>query len=234
VKINVLCPDCIPDGESQFFVELQPKNDCAYRLTCPKGHEFEADILYHEFEKLFEVAVNALNDNYFREAIGSFAASYERFLELFVRIVARSNNVDFKTLSATWKLVARQSERQIGAFALLYMLEFSMPPKLLAEDPHVKLRNRVIHQGYFPDRNECIAYGTAVLEFIREIIKSVHDSEKLQAELFRSINDQITSPPGPRMCYYAYPLIGTNRRPGSDTKTLEQMLEYCARLRTMQ
>ena len=69
VKIRIFCPDCSRKVDTEFDVELIPQNDCRYEIDCPNGHRFLADILYHEFQKLFEVAINALADNYYREAI---------------------------------------------------------------------------------------------------------------------------------------------------------------------
>jgi hypothetical protein len=223
MKIHINCPECSAELQRLFAVDLEPKNDCVYEIECPRGHRFRANVLYHEFQKLFEVAVNALADNYYREAIGSFAASYERFMELFIRIVMKANGIPDEAVVQGWKKVSRQSERQLGAFIILFIAEFKENPRLISET-HVNLRNKVVHQGYFPTREECITYGTSVLSFIQETITLLHDSEKHQSELIGSINDQGDfSPSGPKYHYYAYHLIGTNRPP-SDTQTLQEML----------
>lgn len=233
MKVSTVCLSCMPMHNEPFFVDLQPQNSNVYEITCPRHHFFKATVLYHEFEKLFEVAVNALHDSYFREAIGSFAASYERFMELFIRIVAKANGVGEEELASTWKQIAKQSERQIGAFTLSFLLEFKSPPPLLAENPHINLRNKVVHQGYFPTREECIAYGDAVLAFIRNVIRRMHESEKFFDEMIRSINDRIENDDEANgVICYPYPLIGTNRPPEVDVKSLEEMVAYCAKLRS--
>jgi hypothetical protein len=227
----MLCPLCDPSSATSIDVELQPKNDCVYELECPKGHRFQANVLYHEFQKLFEVAVNALADNYYREAVGSFSASYERFLKLFVRIVLKANGTSDAELSKGWKKLSRQSERQLGAFIALFLLEFGNQPPVLA-NAQVELRNKVVHQGYFPTKEECLSYGNAVLGSIRQTIRTLYDSGTHQPELIRSINDQGDfSPNGPRCHFYAHPLIGTNRPPEGDTTTLEEMLASVAHAR---
>jgi hypothetical protein len=133
MNVSMVCPDCRFDETKLFTVDLIPKNVCQYEIVCPNGHRFSANILYHEFQKLFEMAINALLDNYYREAIGSFAASYERFMELFVRIVVKSNGVADDELARGWKKVARQSERQLGAFIFLFLLEFGRVPVFLVK-----------------------------------------------------------------------------------------------------
>lgn len=214
-----------------FVVELLPKNDSVYELTCPKGHRFPANVLYHEFQKLFEVAVNALADDYYREAVGSFAASYERSLELFIRVILKANGTKVDELSRCWQMVSRQSERQLGAFIALFLLEFGNQPPVLANG-YIELRNKVIHRGYFPTKEECLSYGRAVLDSIRKTIRTIYTSEPLRSELIRSINDQGDfSPNGPRYHYFAFPLIGTNRPPEDDTKTLDEMLLSIAEIR---
>ena len=97
-------------------------------------------------------------------------------MELFIRIIMKTNGIEGATVAKGWKNVARQSERQLGAFIFLFILEFRTQPSLLSRN-HTELRNRIIHQGYFPTEKECIAYGTAVLCFIRDTIKLLHDSE---------------------------------------------------------
>ena len=229
MKIFLRCPSC--NLEEQFTIELLPKNDCVYEVSCPKGHSFRANILYHEFEKLFEVAVNALADDYLREALGSFAASHERFMELFIRIAMKTNGVNDEQLKDTWKKISRQSERQLGAFIVLFVWEFGTQPPLLTPGL-IELRNKVVHQGYFPTKDECLKYGKAVLDSIRQTIRILYYSEKHNPELIRSINEQGDfSSKDIKLHYYAYPLIGTNRPPDRDTKTLEQMLEYVVSLR---
>src|SRR5262249_24955256 len=96
----------------------------------------------------------------------------------------------------------------------------------------IELRNRVIHQGYFPTKDECLKYGSAVLDSIRQTIQVLYDSKKHKGHLIRSINEQGDfSSSGPNYHYYAYPLIGTNRPPSDDTKTLDEMLAYVVQMR---
>jgi hypothetical protein len=231
MKVFLHCPSCDFAAAELFSVDLLPKNDSVYEIECPKGHRFLANILYHEFQKLFEVAVSALADDYYREAVGSFAASYERFMELFIRIVLKANGTPNDQLANGWKKISRQSERQLGAFIMLFVLEFGRQPPLLA-NAHIELRNNVIHQGYFPTKEECLKYGRAVRDSIRQTIKVLYDSKKHQTYLVGSINDQGDfSTSGPNYHYFAYPLIGTNRPPSEDTKTLEEMLAYVVEIR---
>lgn len=161
--------------------------------------------------------------------MGSFAASYERFLELFIRIVMKTKGTDDDKLAKGWKKVSRQSERQLGAFIFLYLMEFGDLPPLLGQ-AQIELRNKVIHQGYFPAKDECVNYSGAVLDSIRQAIRVLDSSKQHQPELHRSINDQGNfSSDGPRVHCFAYPLIPTNCPPTEDAKTLEDMLKDAMR-----
>lgn len=224
MRLSLHCPICDLPEEPEFSVQLLPKNDCNYEIVCPRGHHFSANILYHEFQKLFEVGVNTLADDYYREAIGSLATSYEKFIELFIGIVMRTKNVDPDVIENAWKHVSRLSERQLGAFIYLYSAEFNNAPPLLSKKL-VELRNKVVHKGYFPERQECIDYGAGVLSSIRQAIVTLHNSDQHRDELIRSINYQGDfSPTGPRLHYLAHPLIATNSPPERDTKGFDEMV----------
>jgi hypothetical protein len=63
-----------------------------------------------------------------------------------------------------WKLMANQSERQIGAFVILHLLEMGTPP--LLDEKMAKFRNDVIHKGVFPSKSSAYSYGKWAFEFI--------------------------------------------------------------------
>ena len=227
MRVNMWCPECGGD-KLGFVLELPQKNDCVYEVECPHGHQFRANILHHEFQKLFEIAVDAIVDGNYREAIGSFAASYERFIELFVRVVLKSAGTGGNEVGKGWKLVARQSERQLGAFVFVYLLQFKTAPVLLHKD-FVTLRNDVVHQGYFPDKKECSDYGSAVLDFIRANIKLLYESDEHRNELSRSINDKADrSPGGALFTHFPWSMVETNAPPGANDPTFEQLVLHAA------
>jgi len=60
--------------------------------------------------------------------------------------------------------MARQSERQLGAFMMLYAVEFDEAHKL--DKQIVEFRNGVIHKGVIPDLDEAKKFCSAVYEII--------------------------------------------------------------------
>ncbi len=73
---------------------------------------------------LFEIALNAISDEYYREAVSSFAASVERFFEFALRVILSKTKTPPSIVEAGWAKVASQSERQFGAYVFLYATTF--------------------------------------------------------------------------------------------------------------
>lgn len=232
MKISINCMQCLPDVQKPFIINLPPTNDGLYEFMCPNGHTICLDFLCNHFQILFENAIYALVDGYYIEALSSFASSYERFMEFFIQVVSKSRGVAPDELKKTWKLVASQSERQLGAFIIVFMKEFGKELKLLSKSS-VGLRNKVIHKGYFPSKGECIKYGEEVLQFILPIIKTLSDSEIYNKELLSAVNDTGDFDSGKyRIHYYHYPMIGINRNLESDIGlTVEKLIEKTEKIK---
>jgi hypothetical protein len=229
VKLVLHCPECGIEA-GQFVTDLIPQNHSRYSISCPHGHAFPVEILNLHFEKLFETSIYSIVNGYYREAVGAFAASHEAFMRLFIEIVVSARETDKSSSQEAWKKIEKQSERQLGAYIYLYLTEFNSMPLLIPEKK-IGLRNRVIHQGYFPGKEECLAYGRCILASIRDAKSKLHESEALTIEISKSIfKTGELFPGGGGMSYLVWPLIGLNRPPGVDEKTLDEMVEYIAGL----
>lgn len=210
MKLPITCPLCKPESYDQFIINVNPTNDGVYEITCPKGHEFKIYIPYHHFQKLFENGLDALCDQYYIEALSSFASSYERFMEFFLRVVLKSRGVNAEAFDKAWKN-ANLSERQLGGFIFVYLKEFGESPNILDQNDY-KLRNKVIHNGYFPTIEECIKYGDKVLEFIRPVIKLLRGNKVYENGLLKSIyNEKVINNNEIRIHYFPYSLFAINR-----------------------
>lgn len=183
MKINIICPDCSSDGFASFFLEMI-RDDGLYTGKCPNGHDLLIATQTLRHEMLFEIALNAIRDGYFREAISSFAASVERYYEFAIRVFARSNSVPADVMKDAWKQVSNQSERQFGAYVLLYACQFHQLPSLLSTKM-VELRNDVTHKGKLPTREQAIKFGEAVYDVIQHGVCMLRQSflEHVNAEL---------------------------------------------------
>ncbi len=131
-------------------------------LRCEQGHTTVVTLPIPTFELLFDFGCSALLDGYPREAVTSFASSFERFEEFMCRFLLARRNISFEGVDAWWKEVATSSERQMGSFVALWISDFFGPPPLLPKKL-VELRNDCVHKGRIPPESEANAYGEAVL-----------------------------------------------------------------------
>ncbi len=152
-------------------------------VECNQGHK--TCIVYdaRRYELLFQSACLALVDHYDREAVSGFAAALERAYEFYVRVVSRTHDVEGAVFETTWKLVARQSERQFGCFAILYALDCKKARTI--DNKKVEFRNNVIHRGAIPHSDEVYRFGEYVFNTKRELeigLKTKH-AAALEAEI---------------------------------------------------
>jgi len=146
------------------------------KMECEAGHITHSVLQEQRFELLSEMAVTAIADGYFREAVGSFQASLERLYEFFLRVCWRRARLSQTETDRVWKLMAAQSERQFGAFSAEFFRETGRVPPTL-RDVSVKFRNDVIHKGAFPTREEAISFGEAVATVVGPILKHLKSDE---------------------------------------------------------
>lgn len=154
-------------------------------VTCKNGHRTAMLHRNRKHQILFESGCLALLDDYTNEAVSSFSAALERTYEFFIRVAYRKLGVSSSLLKSSWKEVATQSERQFGAFVLLYPSvaceSFKLPDKI------PKLRNKVIHRGYIARSDEVFGYARTVFSLIRKIVGVLND--KCSTEMWAEINE---------------------------------------------
>ncbi|WP_309573215.1 hypothetical protein [Deinococcus sp.] len=168
------CPACAQENRVEFA------DSSVHDVTCRRcGARYCVLVRKQKFEVLFDLGTRALMDGYAREAVASFAAALERFMEFYVRAFAleraAGTDADFGgalgALDGTWRHVASQSERQLGMFALAYLLREGREPEFLTpQGLGTAFRNRVIHRGALPTRAEVEAYAAAVFTLIDQLL----------------------------------------------------------------
>ena len=93
-------------------------------LRCEQGHTTVVTLPIPAFELLFDFGCSALLDGYSREAVTSFASSFERFQEFACRFLFARRNLSSEGVDHWWKEVATSSERQMGSYVALWISEF--------------------------------------------------------------------------------------------------------------
>jgi hypothetical protein len=164
----VACGKPSPDGSGLIattFVFVELEGEHRFRVTCPEGHSSVIGLRQPRFKILYESGALALLDGYCREAVASVASSLERFHEYWVRATLLQKGAASEAVEDTWKIVASQSERQYGAFLLLYLRERNQVPPHLP-NKWVQFRNDVVHRGEFPTRDKAAEYADHVLGLI--------------------------------------------------------------------
>lgn len=177
-----ICMKCqqergVPDFSTLSLARIP--DDGVIDATCAKGHRTFTIIQEMKFEILSDMAIKAIIDGYYRDAIASFIGALERLYEFFTEATCRKRGIGRDAFSAAWKPLANLSERQLGAFFAAFLIETGNKPKLLPQS-QTKLRNDVIHKGKFPDREETVYFGQAVLECAAPVL------EQLKSETFKA------------------------------------------------
>ena len=162
MKIITKCHECGPEEEA---VLLEVGNENLHQVICKKGHKWSLVITQQKHEVLFEVAVHAIIDGYYREAISSFSASLERYYEFFIKVISAALPSD--VFEKAWKQVSSQSERQLGAYIFTYISFYHSLPDTLPQSLTM-LRNKVIHNGFVPSRVCAVNFGEAVAKIIND------------------------------------------------------------------
>ena len=179
--VRLFCPKCayavskslVHYAEIEVPLPVASLNDSGkYQVVCQQGHESTVVLKNIKFELLFEMGINAIVDGYPREAASSFAAALERFYEFFWRVAMSHLGISEETIAGAWKVLSRQSERQLGAYVAASLALTHIAPRLLS-NKEVEFRNSVIHKGYMPTDSEATAFGDAVMPLITEELSNL-------------------------------------------------------------
>lgn len=221
-----------PTGE---FVQVGLNDDGSYLFECMHGHKSETLLQHHKFEILFDIGAYAILDGYYREAVSSFASSLERFYEFCVRVISKRHGMSKDIFGKAWKLMSKQSERQLGAFIFLWVIEFGKLPDLLndkkmkSDEDMIKFRNRVVHEGKIPNREEAIKFGNAVLEVLMPPFKVLRKSyeEEVVKITFENLQKASSKSGRPTSTMCESTVIGfIYNEPDHPSKSLGKALEY--------
>lgn len=196
MRVPVSCTKCLfhnllGDGprEEQQDILLELREDGAYVGTCPKGHAFSFAIQWLRYEMLYEAGGVALVCGFNREAISSMATALERYYEFATRVLAEHHGVNATDVDVAWKSLATSSERQLGAFLLLYLATFRTAYSG-TNQKMIELRNDVVHKGGIPSRDQALAFG----EYVYGLIRNGRDElERLTGHAVIAVENRLLS-----------------------------------------
>ena len=190
MKLPIICLTCAIQGvaDERPIKVVEVRDDGRYETICDNGHHIVIVLQQLKFEILFEIGAYAIADGYYREGVSSFTSSLERFYEFVIRVILHAKGLSDESINFTWNTIARQSERQLGAFVALYASEYQKLPSLLT-NKQVEFRNDVIHRGIIPSRDQAVLYGQQVLDALRPILHEI--KEKYRNSIHKVISVHI-------------------------------------------
>ncbi|MCA0894907.1 hypothetical protein [Microbulbifer agarilyticus] len=176
MKIFTMCMECQKElGHPSFEPILADYYDePVAHFECGRGHICALMLQSQKFEILLESAVNALLAGYTLEASSTFSSAYERFFEFVISVFCSKQKVDKDELAKTFKQVSRQSERQLGAFLYLYLMEFGVNYQINMDI--IEFRNKVIHKGYIPSPDEVEKFAEKIYTEIYQVTQKLKSS----------------------------------------------------------
>ncbi len=224
MRLLIPCRRCSEQHPPQksFCVSVPLQDHSLYEIECSSGHRTAVCLQNQKFELLFESGTLALADGYYREAVSSYTASFERFLEFFFRVVCESAEIPKDEVEETWKQIQNQSERQLGALisARLLKARAALNFDLTA---YSSFRNKVIHKGYLPTLEETIQFGDNVLQWMAQQLiwlKQV-DNDALMRIIISHMNDTYSvGKAGTLISSFTLPTIIIHNRRVDDLRAL--------------
>ncbi len=183
MQIFAACMECQKElGHPSFEPFFVPYyEDRIAEIKCSRGHRSVHVIQSQKFEVLLESGADALSAGFTLEACASFSAALERLHEFAVNVLAIHNKITEDTYRDMFKEMSRQSERQLGAFLVLFAMQFGSAYK--PNGKIVEFRNSVIHKGFIPTPEKafdfCSKVYTEVVKITEFLLDTVPESVDL-------------------------------------------------------
>lgn len=170
----IACKNCTKMNRVPFCNNYYYKHEC----SCGTVNYFYLE--QQDFEILFDIGAYSILEGNYREAVVSFASSLDKFYEFFVKANYYEKKLDDASVEAASKQLYL-SERIFGGYYSLYLYRFKKTPHIL-KDINVKLRNKVVHRGLFPDKMEALKFGENVLDIIQKTIDYIYINKKYRIQ----------------------------------------------------
>lgn len=186
MRVPLTCMECICRGCPAGIKYAALRDDSTYEVQCEQGHSSVVVTQAPKFENLYEIGLHALYDGYADAAITRFSVSLERFYDFCVQYWLYDKGYIKKSESydAYWKQVAVSSERQNGAFTLLYSMEREKNETLPQLSGKItKLRNDVIHKGTIPTKYKARDFAEEIFNFITPILRTMKNHNLYYSQL---------------------------------------------------
>lgn len=171
MQIAMICLECQRNPGPPSFEPLVITyyDDLVAEAICSRGHRNTFVLQDQKFEVLMESGVNALESGFTLEAVASFSAALERFHEFCMRVWYGDRQMGLDIWEPIFKPMRNQSERQLGAFMMLYALR--LREVYIPDNKRAQFRNEVIHKGEIPTQEQAWTFCEAVYSEIDKLYK---------------------------------------------------------------
>jgi hypothetical protein len=219
MKIFSICDSCQAElgllTFEPYFASYY--DDMLARFECVQGHKNISAIQNQKFEVLLESGAAALDAGFTLEAAATFSAALERFIEFCVKVMLAHQGMCHSLFDEMFKQMARQSERQLGAFIVLHALVLGVP---FVPNSHIApFRNSVIHKGEIPTPESVEKFCSNVYseifktaELLRQNCKHAIDTVIEEDLRVRKMKSADTVSSSTRLCHGLYSITESNNK----------------------
>jgi len=155
--------------EEYYFKRVN--NTRLYTFTCQTGHKNKYVHLAAPFQVCLDAGAYAFMEKDYRSTVVNFHTGYELFIDAISLLAAIKNGIKRNAFEKYWRKIEKSSIAERVAFETNYMNWLGIQPPSLSSS---KVRNRVIHQGYFPKRRETVQCCNQVLDFIHGVLVPIY------------------------------------------------------------
>ncbi|WP_096109852.1 hypothetical protein [Levilactobacillus brevis] len=180
IQMTGYCPYCKEKGHKQIAYGLL-NNDNYSILECPKGHSFIIYLQNNKYEWLIRNSLNAFIDRYYLESFMALYQAIEQFRVSFIQGSYISHGqTRLRTIDKMFSTML-DSTQILGAYKSAYLLETGELVDLKGSKHTlftnklsiIKLRNKIVHQGYYPSKKEVVASGNIIINYIGSVEQSI-------------------------------------------------------------
>jgi len=235
MKAIAACPTCIleqsKDGTQPRFSPVVGELDDngSIHVTCE--HRHYGIVVYNErrYNVLVKSAARAFLDGYTNEVVAVMSSALERAYEFYVRVSCAAKGVNPQAFEATWKVVVSQSERQLGAFQFLHLLDHGH--HLSIDQAIPKTRNKVVHQGHIIREADALGYAEktfAIVDVLDKSMRAMFPSQyKEEAEREVKVQQEAI-PQGVEYLTLSMATVSVDTKTNIATRTVNKFLEHVA------
>lgn len=157
------------------FYKVLAQTDKPIVFECLNGHKNLVYFQINRAEALLEQGLESFINHNYRDSIANFSSGLERLYELTIFVILRESGLSEELICLCRQFLKRRSERELGAFVVLYACRFGHSPLGNQKDfeSRVRVRNDLVHNGDLPGKEKARKFGEFALDVFHRIMKDL-------------------------------------------------------------